>query len=76
MNTTSTLETVRVDLLQQLQNLQGAPSVQMQEVPPPFMTTREGGGDDGGKQDDIRDDEGMIGGELGSARKEHEMELA
>jgi hypothetical protein len=32
----SSLKSVRTELLQQLQSLQGAPSVQMQEVPPPF----------------------------------------
>ena len=67
---------VRVDLLQQLQNLQGAPSVQMQEVPPPFLMKREIGGDDGGSQDDERNDEGDIGGEEGSTKKEHDAELA
>jgi hypothetical protein len=30
------LKSVRTELLQQLQNLQGAPSVQMQDVPPPY----------------------------------------
>ena len=30
------LEQIKVELLQQLQNLQGAPSVQMQQVPPLF----------------------------------------
>jgi len=52
------LETVRVDLLSQLQNLQGAPGVQMQEVPPEFTIEHEGGatGDkDGGSDDDIRE---------------------
>ena len=30
------LKSVRTELLQQLQNLQGAPSVQMQQVPPAY----------------------------------------
>lgn len=30
------LKSVRTELLQQLQNLQGAPSVQMQQMPPPY----------------------------------------
>lgn len=34
--TLSSLQSVRTELLQQLQDLQGAPSVQMQQVPPPY----------------------------------------
>lgn len=47
---------MRVDLLQQLQGLQGAPSVQMQEVPPEFVVNHgdPDGSNDGGGQDDIR----------------------
>lgn len=37
LNTKELLENVRNDLLQQLQDLKGAPSVAMQEVPPPFQ---------------------------------------
>jgi histone deacetylase 1/2 len=77
MNNDKTIEAVRVDLLRQLQGLQGAPSVQMQEVPPPFLTKREVGGDnDGGGEDVMWDDTGTIGGEQGSVRKEAEGELA
>ena len=36
LNSKSMLESVRIELLQQLQNLQGAPSVAMHEVPPLF----------------------------------------
>lgn len=36
MNGRDSLDAVRTDLLQQLQDLQGAPSVAMQEAPPPF----------------------------------------
>ena len=35
-NTNDSLDKIRTQLLQQLSDLQGAPSVQMQEVPPPF----------------------------------------
>ena len=35
-NRKDVLEGVRIELLQQLQDLQGAPSVAMQQVPPPF----------------------------------------
>jgi len=48
-----------VGLLQQLQELQGAPSVQMQEVPPAFDLKKEEnyaeGMHDGGDEDDERD---------------------
>jgi histone deacetylase 1/2 len=36
LNTKSVLDSVRTDLLQQLQDLQGAPSVAMHQVPPLF----------------------------------------
>lgn len=51
--TKSSLKSVRTELLQQLQNLQGAPSVQMQKVPPPFerkKNTDEENEPDGGKK--------------------------
>ena len=35
------LEEIKYELLQQLQNLQGAPSVQMQQVPPLYEVRRE-----------------------------------
>jgi histone deacetylase 1/2 len=41
LNSKELLESVRTDLLQQLQDLQGAPSVAMQQVPPLFQ--RKGG---------------------------------
>ena len=56
-NTDASLEAVRLELLQQLQSLQGAPSVQMQEVPPEFDLGKEAleeGSNDGGNNDDIR----------------------
>jgi histone deacetylase 1/2 len=36
-NLNSSLESIRIDLLQQLQDLQGAPSVAMHQVPPSFQ---------------------------------------
>jgi histone deacetylase 1/2 len=58
-----------VELLTQLQSLKGAPSVQMQEVPPDFRLQKEtgGGSNDGGLEDDERD--------TGGERKEHEAEF-
>lgn len=41
MNTEASLESVRVDLLTQLNSLKGAPSVQMMEVPPDFEVIKE-----------------------------------
>jgi len=58
LNTKASLEAVRVEILQQLQQLQGAPSVQMQEVPPEFDLKKDmtaEGTNDGGDQDDVRD---------------------
>lgn len=58
LNTETSLEAVRVDLLSQLQSLQGAPSVQMQEVPPEFTVGHDGDNadaKDGGEADDIRE---------------------
>lgn len=58
LNTEASLESVRVDLLTQLQSLQGAPSVQMQEVPPEFDLRKDKyaeGQRDGGDDDDVRD---------------------
>jgi histone deacetylase 1/2 len=69
-NTDASLEAVRVELLQQLQSLQGAPSVQMQEVPPEFDLKKdalEEGSNDGGNSDDIRD--------RGRGKKLHPAEL-
>jgi histone deacetylase 1/2 len=47
------LDAIKVELLQQLQNLQGAPSVQMQQVPPLFQVN-ENEENDGGPEDDER----------------------
>eukprot|EP00934_Nitzschia_sp_Nitz4_P003388 Nitzschia sp. Nitz4//scaffold10_size219509//91717//93104//NITZ4_001424-RA/size219509-augustus-gene-0.228-mRNA-1//1//CDS//3329532908//3378//frame0 len=40
-NTNKNIDGIRSELLQQLQDLQGAPSVQMQQVPPAFRTLEE-----------------------------------
>ncbi|GMH64728.1 hypothetical protein TrLO_g1036 [Triparma laevis f. longispina] len=74
LNTDDTISAVRTEILQQLQNLQGAPSVQFQDVPPPFMTKQEEGGNDGGIGDDVRPTH-TVGGEVGSSAKEHESEM-
>jgi hypothetical protein len=63
------LKSVRTELLQQLQNLQGAPSVQMQEVPPPYERVHTEEADDG-KDDDTS---GTGGGN--KKRKAHASEL-
>jgi len=70
------LDSVRSELLQQLQGLQGAPSVQMQEVPPPFDLQKEKaaeGQNDGGAGDDVRSDRGQT--KDGGDRKVHEAEF-
>lgn len=56
-NTASSLAKVKEDLMMQLQSLKGAPSVQMQEVPPPFVVSQGiiEGANDGGPEDDVRD---------------------
>ena len=58
LNTAASLEAVKVEILEQLQHLQGAPSVQMQEVPPEFDLKKDAhaeGTNDGGPDDDVRD---------------------
>mmetsp|Transcript_13936 Transcript_13936/g.33256 ORF Transcript_13936/g.33256 Transcript_13936/m.33256 type:complete len:434 (-) Transcript_13936:209-1510(-) len=75
-NTEASLDSVRSELLQQLQGLQGAPSVQMQEVPPPFDLQKEKaaeGQNDGGAGDDVRSDRGQT--KDGGDRKVHEAEF-
>jgi hypothetical protein len=69
------LEAVRVELLQQLQSLQGAPSVQMQEVPPAFKVQKENeeGQNDGGEEDDVRQPARTKDGN--GTPREHESEL-
>ena len=62
----SSLKTVRTELLQQLQNLQGAPSVQMQQVPPAYERVVE-------NPDGNPDEKG--GGDTDKQKKEHGSEL-
>lgn len=71
------LETVRVDILQQLQSLQGAPSVGMHEVPPPFEVKKDNveGMNDGGAEDDVREKGPGKTKDGQGIRKEHEAEL-
>ena len=45
-NANKNIDSIRAELLQQLSDLQGAPSVQMQQVPPPFRTLEEETADD------------------------------
>jgi hypothetical protein len=89
LNDKAMLESVRIEILQQLQDLQGAPSVAMHEVPPLFDRQHGGGGnsskfsssneDDMAKNDD--DDMGDSGERHAKTkngdgvRKEHEAEL-
>jgi len=76
LNTDASLEKVKLDLLQQLQNLQGAPSVQMQEVPPEFVLARGvKGGKDGGVEDDVSGGRGIVGTDANSERKDPETEF-
>lgn len=78
MNTDASLEAVRVELLQQLQQLQGAPSVQMQEVPPEFDLRKDAiaeGVNDGGEDDDIRPLSKTSKGKGDGIRKEHQSEF-
>lgn len=77
LNTDSSLDKVRIGLLTQLQNLRGAPSVQMQEVPPPFKVRESNEGEnDGGAGDDVRDTgNGSTSKGGGGERKRHESEF-
>lgn len=75
LNTESSLEKVRVGLLTQLQGLQGAPSVQMHEVPPAYtIHESKEGENDGGVDDDVRDKSNGPTGD-GGERKRHEAEF-
>mmetsp|Transcript_22234 Transcript_22234/g.40395 ORF Transcript_22234/g.40395 Transcript_22234/m.40395 type:complete len:426 (-) Transcript_22234:98-1375(-) len=77
LNTPESLEAVRVDILEQLQSLQGAPSVGMQQVPPQFKVQNEHaeGMNDGGAQDDVREKGPGRTKDGQGIRKEHESEL-
>lgn len=71
------LDQVRVDILEQLQSLQGAPSVAMHQVPPPFQVRKEHeeGANDGGEEDDVREKGPGRTKDGQGIRKEHEAEL-
>lgn len=66
-NQNNNLTSIRTELLQQLQDLQGAPSVQMQNVPPAFRTT-------GSAKNDDDEDEGGKGSRK-RIKKPHSSEL-
>ena len=65
----SSLKSVRTELLQQLQNLQGAPSVQMQQVPPAYERVVENPEAEDGDPDEKGD------GDSGKTKKTHGSEL-
>eukprot|EP00751_Fragilariopsis_kerguelensis_P020858 CAMPEP_0170898684 /NCGR_PEP_ID=MMETSP0734-20130129/46206_1 /TAXON_ID=186038 /ORGANISM="Fragilariopsis kerguelensis, Strain L26-C5" /LENGTH=391 /DNA_ID=CAMNT_0011291503 /DNA_START=310 /DNA_END=1485 /DNA_ORIENTATION=+ len=67
-NANDNLTSIRTELLQQLQDLQGAPSVQMQQVPPAFRTIAN---DD----EDEDEDEGEKGLSRKRMKKPHSAEL-
>ena len=69
-NSIPQLETIRNELLQQLADLKGAPSVQMQTVPPPFRTV-DAKDAERDADEDVRMDESGSGGE----KKQHSSEL-
>ena len=56
------MEAVRTELLQQLQDLQGAPSVAMQQVPPPFERRLAAETDDKEYDTKVRDASAAAGG--------------
>jgi histone deacetylase 1/2 len=74
LNTKETLDGVRTDLLQQLSDLQGAPSVAMQEVPPLFKRSED---DDAAMEEDDPDQREKTGKtRVGNGtRREHDAEL-
>ncbi|KAI2506861.1 histone deacetylase domain containing protein [Fragilaria crotonensis] len=69
LNTPESLESIKIELLQQLQNLQGAPSVQMQQVPPLFEVQRDETEDDPDERPKHKTNHGD------GDRKVHESEL-
>ena len=90
MNTEASLESVRIDLLNQLIGIKGAPSVQMSEVPPDFEVIKENAEAEKERKStkEDREGEGMNDGGSGDdkrnrntkdgkgERREHEAELA
>lgn len=51
------MDAVRTELLQQLQELQGAPSVQMQQVPPEFEMVPSAENEENGRGDGDEDED-------------------
>ena len=77
-NSREGLEEIKVQILSQLGQIQGAPSVQMQEVPPDWSTGGgEGGGGGGGGGDDEEDADSRPSNRnrFGGERREHEAEF-
>jgi histone deacetylase 1/2 len=74
LNDKGMLESVRIEILQQLQDLQGAPSVAMHEVPPLFDRGRSTDETTNAGEDDpdVRDHTNKNGDGI---RREHEAEL-
>lgn len=62
LNTKEILDSVRTDLLQQLQDLKGAPSVAMQQVPPLFHRRKNRNNSNNDGDDDNDDDNNMDDG--------------
>lgn len=82
LNDPGMLESVRIEILQQLQDLQGAPSVAMQEVPPLFdRKLPSGASKDDDDDNDMEEDDPDRRVRQGKTkhgdgvRKEHEAEL-
>ena len=71
MNSKDVLESIRVELLQQLQDLQGAPSVAMHQAPPVFKRAKS---DAGESNPDERETGKTRSGQHGT-RKQHSAEL-
>jgi histone deacetylase 1/2 len=90
MNTEASLESVRIDLLNPVIGIKGAPSVQMSEVPPDFEVIKENAEAEKERKStkEDREGEGMNDGGSGDdkrnrntkdgkgERREHEAELA
>lgn len=70
-NANTNLTSIRSELLQQLKDLQGAPSVQMQQVPPAFRTTSAAKNNG----DDDNNDNGGDKGSRKRIKKTHASEL-
>ena len=72
LNDKQMLDGIRTELMQQLQDLQGAPSIAMQQVPPLFISERAEMMD----EDDDADERGQNSTKSGNGtKKQHESEL-